>query len=671
MLTYFKGMNKKVSLLLIFILLTLCVCALVACNKVTAVDINFGYYFYSTSNNPADNARVNSSVWILLNPNKTWRASDNSLGVYEIKNTTVTLRKSTFATYMICNYDNGIMTVYSSDHSTEGIYLVQNETAERKNSSESSSFDLIETPEDLLTIDDSQSNATLSYALANDIDFTNFTYTTEIDQETGEEVTTILRTEIAPLFSDKNYAFSGILEGNGHKIKGLTIRADTVNGPKGLFAKTDGAIIRNLTLEDCELVQESGESIFPTGVLIGEAVDTSIEHVTIKGSLSYLSDNSPTESPNIIGGICGQIENSELTYCSFITTTTGGINKTNAQINIYNTQSYNMYIGGICGYAKGDCKFDQCYLNGNVYIQHEASDRTSAQEIQSVSIFGGILGNHDGSNNLTLMNCFVEVSRVSHRFVNKNTHGKVLSNVYLGGIVGHAMVNGNIDVTIHNCALVGALVEDAEVNKDSLLVNVGGICGLSNADLYYSYRDGSINVRAATKSPVSTDSIEVNIGGLSTQSALDGCFVTGGTIIGTLIVDKESAVTRNNCRLNILIMTMTDQINNSLFDESYLDTEERRMVGIFNYKDAANPFTGQIYKEIRNTTLDNTTLTSYASTQLKPYNLTTINQSNISAVFKTLYLLGFKQYKNVVDITKNPENAWNIVAGYLPRLFWI
>ena len=116
---------------------------------------------------------------------------------------------------------------------------------------------------------------------------------------------------------------------------------------------------------------------------------------------------------------------------------------------------------------------------------------------------------------------------------------------------------------------------------------------------------------------------------------------------------------------------MTDEINNSLFDESYLDTEERRMVGIFNYKDAANPFTGQTYKEIRNTTLDNTTLTSYASTQLKPYNLTTINQSNISAVFKTLYLLGFKQYKNVVDITKNPENAWNIVAGYLPRLFWI
>ena len=247
----------------------------------------------------------------------------------------------------------------------------------------------------------------------------------------------------------------------------------------------------------------------------------------------------------------------------------------------------------------------------------------------------------------------------------------IVSNVYLGGIVGYAMVTGNIDVTIQNCALVGALYEEAETNKDSLLVNVGGICGLSNAKLFYTYRDGSINVRATTKSKVATDTIEVNVGGLSTQSALDGCFVTGGTIIGTLIVDKESAVTRSNCKLNILIMTMTDEINNSLFDESYLDTEERRMVGIFNYKDAANPFTGQTYKEIRNTTLDNTTLTSYASTQLKPYNLTTINQSNISAVFKTLYLLGFKQYKNVVDITKNPENAWNIVAGYLPRLFWI
>ena len=362
-----------------------------------------------------------------------------------------------------------------------------------------------------------------------------------------------------------------------------------------------------------------------------------------------------------------------MTYCSFTTTTTNGVNKTNAQINVYNTQSYNMYIGGICGYAKGECRFDQCYLNGNVYVQQEAFDKNSSetQINEAKSVCGGILGAHDGTNSLTIMNCFVEVSRIYHKFVSNNTKNKINTHTYLGGVLGCAVGQDNVDIQIFNCALVGAIVEDVAVNRGILKVDVGGICGYVNAGIKYSYRDGSINVIAETNSPFSTDTAEVTIAGLSSQSSLDGCFVTSGLIIGTLIVGEESSVTKSNAKLNIVILTLKDEINNCLYDETYLDSTERKLAAYYVYKGADSPFTDKEYKEIRNTAVDNTTLTSFASTQLKSYNLTTINQSNINAVFKTLYLLGFKQYKNVVDITKNPENAWNIVAGYLPRLFWI
>lgn len=666
-------MNKKISILLVIVLIILCVCALAACNKTNNVSINYGYYFYSTSNNPADNAKVNPAVWVHLNSDYSWNASDNTSGVYEIKGSTITLRKNTFATYMICNYDNGIMTVYSSDGSTDGVYLVQNEIAEKKNSSEISNFDLISTPDEFLTIDKNASNATLSYALANDIDFTDYKFTTSIDSETNMEITTFVRTEIAPLFGDTSYSFSGVLEGNGHKIKGLSIITDTVTSAKGLFAKTDGAIIRNLVLEDVELCQASGNATQPAGLLIGNAIDTTISHVSINGSLSYVADNSVTEEANIVGGICGQIENSTMTYCSFTTDTTNGKNKTSAQINIYNTQSYNMYVGGICGYAKGDCTFDQCYLNGSVYVQQEAFDKNNSttQVSQANSIFGGILGAHDGTNNLTVINCFVEVTRISHKFLSNNNNNTINTNSCIGGVVGYSAGDSTIDITIHNCALVGPLVEDSSVNKGSLLVNVGGICGLVNTDLMYSYRDGSINVIAETKSPTSTDKIEVNIAGLGTQSALDGCFVTGGLIIGTLSVADTSAVTKNNCKLNIVVLTLSDNIKNCLYDEAYIGTEERKLAANFMYKSTTNDFNGLAYREIRNTAIDNNTLESLATSQLKSYNISNLNDKTANAVLKTLYLIGFKQYKNVVDITKNPENAWNIVAGLLPRLYWI
>ena len=662
-------MNKKISILLVLVLIILCVCALVACNKTNNVSINYGYYFYSTSNNPADNAKVNSSVWVHLNPDYTWDASDNTSGVYEIKGSTVTLRKNKTVTYMICNYENGIMTIFSTDKSTDGVYLVQNEIAEKKNKSESSNFDLISTPEEFLTID---ANASLSYALANDIDFTN--YSTTVDPDTGE--TTIKRTEISPLF--ENTPFSGVLEGNGYKIKGLSIVTDTSTKAKGLFAYTEGATIRNLVLDDVELVQEGGDSLLPAGVLVGMATDTTISHVSVYGSINYISYGSVSDDTNVVGGICGKAVNSTLKYCSFTTKVTGGRNNTTAQLRVYNNRSYNLCVGGICGEASGECVFDQCYLNGNVSVEHQAFDKSTldTQVNQASSKFGGILGAYDETSkgNLTVINCFVEVTTMAHKFnsdENTNLHNRINTEIYVGGVIGYAMGSQEIDITIHNCALVGALNEDAELNRGSLLVNVGGICGQVNTDLMYSYRDGSIFVNAKTNSPFNNDKIEVNIAGLSTNAGLDGCFVTGGLITATMRISENSNVPKNAAKLNIVILTLSDEIKNSLYDESYLDTEERKVAAYYYYKTEMVGFSGQQYTEIRNTAIDTTTLASYPTSNLKTYDLNNLNDKTATAVLKTLYLIGFKQYKNVVDITKNPENAWNIVAGLLPRLYWI
>lgn len=85
--------------------------------------------------------------------------------------------------------------------------------------------------------------------------------------------------------------FSGILDGRGHTIKGLTIK--NAKAFKGLFGRMDHGTVRNLILQDVNI---SGKA--PTGGVTGAMIGGStIEHVAVTGII--VSDSEA-------GGIAGR-----------------------------------------------------------------------------------------------------------------------------------------------------------------------------------------------------------------------------------------------------------------------------------------------------------------------------------------------------------------------------
>ena len=116
-----------------------------------------------------------------------------------------------------------------------------------------------------------------------------------------------------PISSNAQYpseAFSGIFDGNGHTIKGLRINASTAY--QGFFAYTNGATIKNLTI-----------------------------------------DGSVTSSENYVGGIVGNAPNTTIQNCLFSGSVT-------------TTKNKGAYVGGIAGYAGGSSTAAKTTITGCV-----------------------------------------------------------------------------------------------------------------------------------------------------------------------------------------------------------------------------------------------------------------------------------------------------------------
>jgi uncharacterized repeat protein (TIGR02543 family) len=97
------------------------------------------------------------------------------------------------------------------------------------------------------------------FYLANDIDFTGFTWTV-----TGTGT-----------------AFRGVLNGNGKTISNITINGSGTGVYGGIFQRTNGAVIHDLTVDNAHV-----DAVGRVGVLIGriETAETVITNVVIKNS---------------------------------------------------------------------------------------------------------------------------------------------------------------------------------------------------------------------------------------------------------------------------------------------------------------------------------------------------------------------------------------------------
>ncbi|MBO4694650.1 MAG: hypothetical protein J5656_01820 [Clostridia bacterium] len=650
-------MKKRVGLILIVVLFVICLLCCVACNKKTNVAINYGYYFFSTSSNASDLNKINSSVWIKLTNDNKWEASDNTNGNYEVKGNAVILRQNTYS-YMICTYENGIMTIYGTDD----VYLVQNDTAERINKNEYNTFARISTPEDLLAIADSEANASISYVLTNDIDFTDYTVETTTDDD-GNPVTTPVRTVITSLFAGKEYAFSGILDGAGHTIRGLTIKDLMPEGgdnyPKGLISKSNGGIIRNLTLEDIDIVTTGG-GYLPTGLLVGEAISTTISNVKVKGSISYQALGIAMDKELIIGGLVGIASNSHINYCSVETAKTNGAKNTST-ININNSEFSSMNYGGILGVSNGNNVINQCYFRGNVSVSHKLLDLdgNTSHTFKSLVTYGGILGRDDGSGDLTVSNCYVDSMSSNLSCQSANANNSFTQDVYAGGIIGYVEPNEDVlvYVTVQNCALSGNISGQSSMAKGSMSTRVGGIAGYLDGTITNSFISGDVTFESRTASEGANDSLTLIQAGICPNAELVGCFQIG-RINGNMFIEQNSNVTYDHVYYSAVRLTLAEDMRNCLYDGS----EDSKVTGnIYNKSNASLPESE--YMETRNKTRDNSTLKGYPESA--------VASSTTLKTVKTLLSIGFKPYRNIMNITAYPENAWNMSDGSLPKLHWV
>lgn len=227
-------------------------------------------------------------------------------------------------------------------------------------------------------LDAVNSNLSVCYILMNDIDLSSFNYTTAV---------IAVDTDNTNWYVFDGIPFSGSLNGNGHKIIGLTINGEA-NDHVGLFGRIDGhGKIENLGIVNC--VINGDYCVAPLAGSNSGTITKCYATGTVTG-INYF-----------IGGLTGR-NGGSIVYCYSNTAITDG----------------NSYIGGLVG-DNGSGDIENCYATGQV------------QALGQTRHVGGLVGdNYNGR----IINCY--------------STGKVIGGDY--GPTG-ALVGGSDGGNINHC----------------------------------------------------------------------------------------------------------------------------------------------------------------------------------------------------------------------------
>lgn len=331
-----------------------------------------------------------------------------------------------------------------------------------------------------------------------------------------------------PLGTSKNFA--GILDGNGHTIRNLTITA-TAPQYHGLFAITSGCTIQNLTIDT---LNDSNSQM--SGAFVGYAMRTTIKNCHVKNanfnttqyycgglvgvSTRYLKaydcsfTNGSIRASYYAGGIVGPQQNdegSEIKHCVVDLGETGIISGKYyvggivGQVNrikqcraiyedctIYGNITANGYIYGVGGIIGMDSTGTSSY---NLTIKNCVSfaniNATSSSNHDSISI-GGIIGYMNGTN-FNLSSSYVDILDYCDYYGNISVHGS--GTFIVGGIAGFS------SGIIKNCANFGT------INcPDVYNAFVGGITGCTqrnNVNVFNSYNKGNVSTNSGSAGTLS------------------------------------------------------------------------------------------------------------------------------------------------------------------------
>ncbi|MCD8191427.1 MAG: prepilin-type N-terminal cleavage/methylation domain-containing protein [Oscillospiraceae bacterium] len=179
--------------------------------------------------------------------------------------------------------------------------------------------------------------------------------------------------ELAPAFSQT--AFAGSYDGGGYVITNICLTAD--GDGAGLFGQTDGAELRNITLEN---VTVSGAAY--CGGLVGHAHDTVIYRCGVRASDGGAYD-SVGISGETVGGLVGLLDGcSEVTYSY-------------AALSVYGETA-----GGLVGELADESTLRGCYASGRTLDGQFAIEPENAN-VYGASAAGGLVGHLTAAAELT------------------------------------------------------------------------------------------------------------------------------------------------------------------------------------------------------------------------------------------------------------------------------
>lgn len=323
--------------------------------------------------------------------------------------------------------------------------------------------------------------------------------------------------------------FDGEIDGDGHKITGVDIKAD--QDGVGIFSRCSS--VKNLIIENAS-VTVTGERK-KVGILAGEI--NSMENVTVSGVV-----NAPYSSN--VGGIVGKISIDTVGCINNATVTgyehVGGIVGVNFSLRAEyrfesNTNNGNIsgknYVGGILGYSY----FDSAQTDKNE-IYEIKNNKNNGEVTATVSYAGGIIGGQAAAGS-------VKTPMIWNKISNSENNGKIsVGDQYAGGITGYTSFTKEIT----NCKNL----ENGSVEGKSF---IGGIVG------YGSTITGSNNkasVKSLSPSIIDGETI-ANIGGIAGRCEIvsfctnDGPIETinGGNrvggLVGTLFYKENTLSTQN------------------------------------------------------------------------------------------------------------------------------
>ena len=244
--------------------------------------------------------------------------------------------------------------------------------------------------------------------------------------------------------------FRGTFDGQGHTIKNLNnVKSTLPDIDLGLFAKTDGATIKNLTLEDSVV-----NCAYRGGILVGRAENTTIENVRIHGGKLKIQPGNNIVSLITNGGffggaIAGVVDHSTLYNCEVRGTEV--VN--NSTQGIAALEGEGLYMGGLVGSATASV-IEYCRVDDGMQPDEDGNPRmveTKVRNEYDVAVgalggkavyAGGIAGEiKDGSK-------IIDSYSTADVYVYCATYvGVGAGNVaYAGGVVAE-MYGGSCEVT--------------------------------------------------------------------------------------------------------------------------------------------------------------------------------------------------------------------------------